>query len=66
MTPFSHEYDLYLRLRKKVFAARRAKKYELAEALMLQMEQLWWKIPREEQELLETCPAKSFDDKLPE
>ena len=66
MTPFSREYDLYLKLRKKVFAARQAKKDKLAEALMLQMEQLWWKIPREEQELLETCPAKAFDDKVSE
>jgi hypothetical protein len=66
LTPFSREYDLYLKLRHKVSAAREAKKYDLAEALLLQMEQLWWKIPRDEQELLETCPAEAVDQKDPE
>jgi hypothetical protein len=62
LTPFSREYDLYLKLRDKVTEAQQEKKYKLAEALILQMEQLWWKIPREEQELLETCPAKDFNN----
>jgi hypothetical protein len=62
LTPFSREYDLYLKLREKVTEAQQGKKYKLAEALILQMQQLWWKIPREEQELLETCPAKDFNN----
>jgi hypothetical protein len=53
---------LYLKLREKVTASQQEKKHKLAEALILQMKQLWWKIPREEQELLETCPAKDFNN----
>ena len=61
----SREYDLYLAMRTKVLRARAESKHTLAEAILIQMEELWWKIPREEQELLETCPSKPFED-IPE
>jgi hypothetical protein len=54
----SAAYELYRKLREQVTHARANDKHALAEALLLEMEELWWKIPAAEQELLETCPSK--------